>query len=518
MGTMADQLAIYTTQAEMSSFFIDQMGIINAMSYGVIGDGLTDDTSKLQLAFTAAAGNFIWLPANKTFKITDTITVYENTTIFAYNAKIINNTSHKTILDLESGVKIYGLELEGNGNSSADANGIGINITGLNSSNYLEEIHIEDCYIHNFGFYGMYMKFVENVIITKCKIQNLGYAGVMGLSVTNVIIDKCHIKGLTPGSNGNAYGISFNRIGGTRDTASLTANPRSKDCVVSNCLIEDNTIWEGLDTHAGENIKFTNNTIRNCKFGIAIVASHLSGTDDYAPLNCQVLGNTIYGLGTGYGISFTGAYNVNGNPTEYSYGGVINNNTLIGCGIEGDNTAGGIYIHDTEGLVISSNSLKNCYAIGINLYHTNKGFSTIGNLIVDVQDNSFTATCGISLRSTYNYGTISDNSLLRIDSSLNTYVMERGIYRAGASDIEVAIGNNYITAVAPLSGLNISSGSLLAHYLLYGAQSRLYVGSSSPESVVTATVGSIFINLSGGSSTTLYIKESGSGNTGWVGK
>ncbi len=40
-------------------------------------------------------------------------------------------------------------------------------------------------------------------------------------------------------------------------------------------------------------------------------------------------------------------------------------------------------------------------------------------------------------------------------------------------------------------------------------------GTGSPESVVTAPVGSLFSRTDGGASTTLYVKESGSGNTGW---
>tara|TARA_Y100000592_G_scaffold95425_1_gene161914 strand:- start:1511 stop:3565 length:2055 start_codon:yes stop_codon:yes gene_type:complete len=42
-------------------------------------------------------------------------------------------------------------------------------------------------------------------------------------------------------------------------------------------------------------------------------------------------------------------------------------------------------------------------------------------------------------------------------------------------------------------------------------------GTSSPEGVITANIGTMFINLSGGANTTLFIKESGTGNTGWVG-
>jgi len=43
-------------------------------------------------------------------------------------------------------------------------------------------------------------------------------------------------------------------------------------------------------------------------------------------------------------------------------------------------------------------------------------------------------------------------------------------------------------------------------------------GSGTPESVVTAPPGCLYLSSAGGSSTTLYIKESGTGNTGWVAK
>lgn len=43
-------------------------------------------------------------------------------------------------------------------------------------------------------------------------------------------------------------------------------------------------------------------------------------------------------------------------------------------------------------------------------------------------------------------------------------------------------------------------------------------GSGSPEGVVTAPVGSLFSRTDGGAGTSLYVKQSGSGNTGWVGK
>ena len=43
-------------------------------------------------------------------------------------------------------------------------------------------------------------------------------------------------------------------------------------------------------------------------------------------------------------------------------------------------------------------------------------------------------------------------------------------------------------------------------------------GAGSPEGVVTAPVGSLYSRSDGGVLTSLYVKQSGAGNTGWVGK
>lgn len=46
----------------------------------------------------------------------------------------------------------------------------------------------------------------------------------------------------------------------------------------------------------------------------------------------------------------------------------------------------------------------------------------------------------------------------------------------------------------------------------------IWCGTGSPEGVVTAKVGSIWLRKDGGAATSFYVKESGTGNTGWVGK
>ena len=42
MTTPREELAKYVTQSQMSSFFIDRMGIYNVKSYGAEADGIID--------------------------------------------------------------------------------------------------------------------------------------------------------------------------------------------------------------------------------------------------------------------------------------------------------------------------------------------------------------------------------------------------------------------------------------------------------------------------------------------
>jgi hypothetical protein len=46
----------------------------------------------------------------------------------------------------------------------------------------------------------------------------------------------------------------------------------------------------------------------------------------------------------------------------------------------------------------------------------------------------------------------------------------------------------------------------------------IYIGAGTPEGEEAAPVGSLFLRIDGGAGTTLYVKESGEGDTGWIGK
>ena len=66
---------------------------------------------------------------------------------------------------------------------------------------------------------------------------------------------------------------------------------------------------------------------------------------------------------------------------------------------------------------------------------------------------------------------------------------------------------------APLTG-----DSTTVEAKLRTLDTQIYTGTGTPEAVVTAAIGALFLRTDGGASTTLYVKESGAGNTGWVAK
>lgn len=61
-------------------------------------------------------------------------------------------------------------------------------------------------------------------------------------------------------------------------------------------------------------------------------------------------------------------------------------------------------------------------------------------------------------------------------------------------------------------------GVLPCIYLGSALTQRIQVCTGTPEGVITASVGSLALRTDGGASTTLYVKQSGAGNTGWVAK
>lgn len=86
------------------------------------------------------------------------------------------------------------------------------------------------------------------------------------------------------------------------------------------------------------------------------------------------------------------------------------------------------------------------------------------------------------------------------------------IYASALRLNEVAVPT--ISSVSTLSYKTLDTPKILGG----SGTATISAGTGSPESVVTATVGSLYMRTDGGAATTLYVKESGTGNTGWAAK
>lgn len=91
----------------------------------------------------------------------------------------------------------------------------------------------------------------------------------------------------------------------------------------------------------------------------------------------------------------------------------------------------------------------------------------------------------------------------------NQYMTVRfNSYGTGAKEVVDLVGKTQSGKVAVFA----TDGTVME------SVTKFQSGTGSPESVVTAPVGSIYTRTDGGAGTTLYVKETGTGNTGWVAK
>jgi hypothetical protein len=117
----------------------------------------------------------------------------------------------------------------------------------------------------------------------------------------------------------------------------------------------------------------------------------------------------------------------------------------------------------------------------------------------------------------------------------DAYIVGAGASGAWAGkDLQLAVWSTQIATTdtntkvpawefyAPAAGWRVYNAADGLTYFYTGstwiATRSVMTGAGSPEGVVTAPIGSLWTRTDGGASTTLYVKESGAGNTGWIAK
>lgn len=138
---------------------------------------------------------------------------------------------------------------------------------------------------------------------------------------------------------------------------------------------------------------------------------------------------------------------------------------------------------------------------------------------IQVTGNHVTADAGTWLYgyrfvvNTFDFDVLMVNGNLVQGAATGVYFEDGGGGGAFTNEIMLA-GNNLAATTTDWA----SSGTL---YLRTGANAgsqgvNMWTGTGTPEAAVTARAGSLYLNRSGGANTSVYYKETGTGNTGWV--
>lgn len=82
----------------------------------------------------------------------------------------------------------------------------------------------------------------------------------------------------------------------------------------------------------------------------------------------------------------------------------------------------------------------------------------------------------------------------------------------------VQLRSNVVKIRGRVAGVVTDYLVIIANRITFTNGRMITFGSGTPEAAITAPIGSLYLRTDGSTSTTLYVKTSGTGNTGWTAK
>lgn len=371
-----------------------------------------DDDAVAEIIPDMQAGDSFFVRPGSALTITSPL-IFNNRTIVEGGGTIICRTPGIHAIRIGPGAHgsiIRDLYVNGTGYTTLATNSRAISLEGTSATDRLTDVVVDNVSINNWPQYGIYADLVENLEVTSCEISAIHYAAIGGLSWRRGRIIGNNIRtiqGLATNSNG--YGIFLSRLSSFTETQ----RPVSSDVLVAFNEVRDVPTWEGLDTHAGNNIDFICNHVYNTRVGIAIVSGvNQAGVAAFGGKNNKVLGNTIDAQvddGTrGPGIIVQGAGIVVGDWVDEATA-IIANNFVRNHGLQAANINGGIQLYWNKNSKVLDNWIYQCSPGGVVPFHTNLGTAIDGNTLVDSWSTSYASPSGVIVPSNYNTGVVGNN-------------------------------------------------------------------------------------------------------------
>ena len=325
-----------------------------------------------------------------------------------------------------------------------------------------------------------------------CIVENLAIGKLAGVVSDCVLLSGIKHKISNVAPSASAWSVVFRLVG-------------CKDTLISNITFDNDVASTTGDIFYLDYSIST--TITNCVVGYCNTALYIS----------SLLHPTLSYKSEG--IIFTNNVTVNCNSAVHS---VLTADLKIANNVLGFNQVNGILIDNGISLYITNNWIEGPVTdVAFNAISIGSGFTgayVAGNYFINDQATP-TGRSAISSNGAFvqfvnnhingfNMGTLNQTSSYAFGNNLQG----TGTVLGGSSG-SFTISN---------ASLNSSNGySNFNQYLNNGgvnASTSWTTGAGSPEGVVTASIGSIYSRTNGGANTSLYVKETGTGNTGWIAK
>jgi hypothetical protein len=297
--------------------------------FGAKGDGVTDDTSAITAAITAAANNTLVFTGGKTYMVS-ALTVYSPLTIAGNGTlKKISSATEAPIITINSSdVNITDITVDGDN--------IG---TGGRSKKYR----------------GIQSSQKQNILITNVHIKNTYNEGIWMDCCSNLSILNCHIENCQQkGDTTPTVGVLIQAI----------STGGASDIIIADCLVDQTTSMNGciklysIADNVIKRVKLSNNTC-------------LMGDMTYQSLGIECFDSPA-SVGTIQDLI------IDGNIIECT-ASALSSNIAFGISIGSHSSSG------TEGgvneIIVSNNIIRNCRKLGIEVI--GNYITVIGNEIID---------------------------------------------------------------------------------------------------------------------------------------
>ena len=529
-------------------------GVVSVKEYGAVGAGVTDDTAAVNATLVEAG--YIYIP-DGTY-IVDPLSVASNTTIvmgpnailkakagYGVNDRLLNIIGVDNVTIIGGTIQMGGAEYVGVANEQrhcvivSDSTNVNlIRVTAIDSggdgfyvggSLPVTNVLLEDCVASNHYRNGLSITHGTNIRVVRGKYSNIPsnaeapagpWAGIdvepnSGGFVTNVVIDGPEIH--TTGGDG---------VLSSGPSASLIT-----DLIVRNCYIHDVGGY-GIKPSYTDGHIIVDNRIEDCV---------LSGIEDTTTtaLYSVIRNNAIKTCGS-YGIKgFVSNSDISGNTVDTTTNeGIywsLGQFTTITCNRVKTTGRNGIYQERAYNGVVADNSVRDSQMHGIHVSGTvtssitrSRKVTVSGNTVANASLLTNNTYSGIYLDTYANTSVVTGNTVV-CGTTGNLplhaiYAVDTTVYVANnQTDGGCKSGNSQVNVggVAPASFYNSVSmlgNAYIRDKLLFSNFCHISAGTGTPEGAVGGPIGSLFLRTDGGASTTLYVKQSGVGNTGWVAK